>query len=196
MQRKIWTVAGLAVLSAGLGLGGSAHAADSYVLDAMHTSVSFKVRHLDISWTHGRFNDVAGKLIIDKATPANSSFELTIKVGSIDTNNKRRDGHLLSPDFFNEKQFPLITFKSTAVKPLIGGDGYTVTGDFMLHGVTKTITISVKGGKEAEFPKGVKRVGFSTDDLSLKRTTFGMDKLIQAVGDEVQIAISFEATKK
>jgi polyisoprenoid-binding protein YceI len=192
MRSKKLVVTALVVLALGL-VSGTRARADAYALDAMHTAVSFKVQHLGLSWTHGRFNDVDGNFTIDKETPANSSFELTIKVGSIDTNNKKRDGHLLSPDFFNAKQYPVIAFKSTGVKAIDGG--YSVTGDFTLHGVTKSITIPLKGGKEAELPKGVKRTGFSTD-LILKRTLFGMDKLIQAVGDDVHIAISFEGTKK
>ena len=36
--------------------GRLALAADEYDYDLVHSSVSFKARHLDISWIHGRFN--------------------------------------------------------------------------------------------------------------------------------------------
>ena len=49
-------------------------AADEYDYDLVHSSVSFKARHLDISWIHGRFNDVSGKFIIDRDDAAKSSF--------------------------------------------------------------------------------------------------------------------------
>src|SRR5438445_11716893 len=84
--------------------------ADDYKIDGVHSSVSFKVGHLGISWIHGRFNQVSGEFTVDGN---NSSFGLTIKADSVDTGNSKRDGHLKSPDFFNVKQFPLITFKST-----------------------------------------------------------------------------------
>jgi polyisoprenoid-binding protein YceI len=118
---------------------------------------------------------------------------LTIKAGSIDTANPKRDGHLKSPDFFNVKQYPTIVFKSTAVKAI--KDGYEVTGGLTMHGVTKSVSFRLTGGAKAEFPKGVHRTGFSTE-LVLKRSDFGMDRFTQALGDDVHIAISFEGVKK
>jgi polyisoprenoid-binding protein YceI len=192
MRRRFLAGAFLVALASFLAVPAPARA-DEYVLDAMHTSVYFKIEHIGISWTYGRFDDVNGTFTIDKDDPSKSSFTLTIKTESIDTNNKKRDDHLRSPDFFNAKQFPTITFTSTAVKPVAGG--LDVTGDFTLHGMTKSITVPLKGGKEAEFPKGAHRKGFSTE-LTLKRTDFGMDKLVGAVGDEVVIGISFEGIRK
>jgi polyisoprenoid-binding protein YceI len=166
--------------------------ADDFALDAMHSGVTFKISHLGLSWIYGRFNDFSGDLTLDPDT-GKCAFAMTIKAESIDTNNAKRDEHLRSPDFFNAKQFPVITFKSTSVKAVDGG--YEVTGDFTMHGVTKPITFPVLGGRKAEFPKGVQRTGYTTE-LTLKRSEFGMDKFAEALGDEVRISISFEATKK
>jgi polyisoprenoid-binding protein YceI len=183
---------GLAV-SLALVMTAPARAADKFEIDPVHTSVSFKIPHVGISWIHGRFNEYSGSFTIDKANPSASSFALAIKIESIDTNNKKRDGHLRSPDFFNAKQFPTMSFKSTSVKAVNGG--YEVTGNLTLHGVTKPITFTLKGGKEVEFPKGTRRIGFSTD-LQLKRSAFGMDKFVPAAGDEVDITISLEGVKQ
>lgn len=167
--------------------------ADDFALDAGHTGVTFKISHLGLSWTYGRFNKIEGSFVIDAANPAASSFNLAIAVDSLDTNSKQRDDHLKSPDFFNAKQFPGITFTSTSVRPVNGG--YEVAGDLTLHGVTRPITMLLLGGKTAEFPKGVVRTGFSTD-LKLQRTHYGMEKMTEAIGDDVHISISFEGTKK
>jgi len=167
--------------------------ADDYTVDDAHTAVVFKVEHLGLSWVHGRFNDVSGSFTIDKDDPAKSSFTLTVKAESIDTGNAKRDQHLRSPDFFNVKQFPLLSFKSTSVKAV--KDGYEVTGDFTLHGETQSITFALKGGKQAEFPKGVQRTGFTTN-LAIKRSDFGIKMFKGAVGDEVHISVSFEGVKK
>jgi polyisoprenoid-binding protein YceI len=166
-------------------------AAENYTVDAAHTSVTFKISHLGLSWTHGRFNDVAGSFVVD-ADPAKSSFTLNIKPESIDTGNRQRDDHLRSPDFLNVKQFPAMSFKTTAVKA--ASDGYDVTGDFTMHGVTKSIKFNLTGGKTAEFPPGTKRTGYSTD-LVLKRTDFGVGAA-GPIGDEVHVSISFEGTSK
>jgi polyisoprenoid-binding protein YceI len=163
--------------------------ADDYKVDPVHSAVSFKVGHLGIGWIHGRFNKVSGEFTIDGNS---SSFGLTIKADSVDTGNVGRDGHLKSPDFFNAKQFPLITFKSTAVKKI--DDGYEVVGDLTMHGKTNSITMNLTGGKTIDF-KGKQLVGFSTQ-LSLKRTDYGMTRLVPAAGDEVRIDISLEGMKK
>ncbi len=150
-----------------------ASAADEYDYDLVHSSVSFKARHLDISWIHGRFNDVAGKFVLDRDDASKSTFSLTIKTESVDTANEGRDKHLRQPDYFDTKQFPTIKFKSTRVKAIDGG--YEVTGDFTMHGTTNKITLIMMGGKEHVF-KDVKRVAFSTE-LSLKRSDYGFDKI-------------------
>jgi polyisoprenoid-binding protein YceI len=167
--------------------------ADDYAIDQDHTSVSFQIAHLDLSYVHGRFNQTSGTFTVDRANPEKSRFEVVIPVDSLDTNNKKRDTHLLGTDFFDARKYPQITFRSKSVKAV--KEGFEVSGDFTMHGITRPITFTLKGGKEAEFPKGVQRIGFSTE-LVIKRTQFGMDKLVGPVGDEVYIAISFEGVKK
>ncbi len=182
-------VAGLFYLAS----GGPVSAADEYAYDPVHSSISFKARHLDISWIHGRFNEAEGKFAIDKQNPAKSWFQLSIKVDSVDTANKARDEHLRQPDYFDAKQFPTIDFRSTSVKPVKGG--YEVTGDFTMHGKTKNVTLTFEGGKEAEF-MGTKRIGFSTQ-LAVKRSDFGFDKTqIGLIGDEALVYIDFEGAGK
>ena len=195
MMRRIFT---LCLMSLALTLScccvdRSASAADDYLYDLVHSSVSFKARHLDISWIHGRFNEVEGRFSLDRQDPAKSTFQLTIKADSVDTANAARDEHLRQPDYFDTKQFPTIEFKSTSVKAI--KDGYEVTGDFTMHGTTKEITFPLIGGREIE-SRDVKRVGFSTE-LKLKRSDFGFDKnAIGPIGDEAIIIIDCEGTRK
>jgi polyisoprenoid-binding protein YceI len=191
MRRLFATCAALTFL--GASIGAVAQAADVYTYDPVHSSVSFKARHLDISWIHGRFNQVEGAFSLDRDDPTQSKFQLTIHADSIDTANAARDEHLRQPDYFDTRQFPTIEFKSTSVKPVNGG--YEVTGDFAMHGKTKKITFVLLGGKEIEH-KGTKRVGFSTE-LSLKRSDFGFDKNnIGLIGDEALVIIDCEGMRK
>ncbi|MFM7058843.1 MAG: YceI family protein [Planctomycetota bacterium] len=167
--------------------------ADEYVYDAVHSSVSFKARHLDLSWIHGRFNNVDGRFSIDRQDPAKSAFQLTIQADSVDTANAARDEHLRQPDYFDTKQFPTIEFRSKKVKAIDGG--YEVTGDFTMHGVTREITIRLMGGREIE-SRGVRRVGFSTE-LRLKRSDYKFDpSAIGAIGDEAIVIIDCEGMIK
>jgi polyisoprenoid-binding protein YceI len=176
-----------------LACGQRAGAADEYDYDQVHSSISFKARHLDISWIHGRFNEAEGKFAIDKDDPSKSWFQISIKADSVDTANKARDEHLRQPDYFDTKQFPTIDFKSTSVKAVKGG--YEVTGDFTMHGKTKKVVLNLEGGKEREF-MGTKRIGFSTQ-VALKRSDFDFDKTqIGLIGDEALIYIDFEGARK
>lgn len=168
-------------------------AADQYEVDPTHTSITFLIGHIGLSECHGRFNTVSGNFVIDSTNPESSKFAITMDVASVDTNNKKRDDHLRSPDFFNAKQFPTLTFESTSVKPT--SDGYEVTGNLTLHGVTKPVKFMLRGGKTAEFPQGTLRTGFTTA-LAVKRSDFGMNNALEAIGDDVKILMSFEGIKK
>jgi polyisoprenoid-binding protein YceI len=170
-----------------------ARAADTYKIDPVHSSISFMISHVGISNIHGRFNDFSGSITIDQAHPARSSFALSIPINSIDTNNVKRDEHLQAPDYFNAKQFPTMSFQSTKVKAVDGG--YEVAGDLALHGVTKPVSLTLKGGdKVVEFPKGTKRIGM-VSTFSIKRSDFGVNAEPKALGDEVPIFIGIEAAK-
>jgi polyisoprenoid-binding protein YceI len=172
----------------------AARAADTFTVDPVHSSISFMIPHQEISYIHGRFNQFSGKFVIDRADPSKSSFTLSIKVESVDTNNAKRDEHLRAPDYFNAKQFPDMVFQSKSVKPIDGG--YEVAGELTLHGVTKDLTLVLKGGdKVVEFPKGTQRIGVVTTPV-IKRSDFGMNaELPKSLGDEVTINIGLEAAK-
>ena len=172
--------------------GGRARAGE-YALEAVHSAAVFRVSHLGLSWTHGRFKDLSGTFAVDARAPEATRFALAARVESLDTDNAKRDEHLKSPDFFNAKQYPTVAFRSTKVKPVEGG--YEVAGELTLHGVTRPLTITLKGGRTAEFPRGVQRTGY-VGEFTIKRSDFGMDKMLEAVGDEIHVQLSFEGTKK
>ncbi len=173
--------------------GAAARAGDTYTVDPVHSSISFMISHAGISNIHGRFNKFSGKITIDTADPDKSSFALSIPIDSIDTNNVKRDEHLRAPDYFNAKQFPTMSFQSTKVEAIDGG--YEVTGDLTLHGVTKTISITFKGGhKVVEFPKGVKRIGL-VSTFSIRRSDFGVNAEPTGLGDEIPISLGIEAAR-
>jgi polyisoprenoid-binding protein YceI len=192
MSHRVFLTIALAALVPLLGTASPAPA-DDYKVDPAHAGINFKIAHLGLSWIQGRFDEFSGEFTIDPSNPDKTSFALLINPASIDTNNQNRDGHLRSPDFLNVKQFPAMSFKSTAVLPIKGG--YEVTGDFTMHGVTKPVTFELLGGRSRQFPPGVSRTGFSAE-FPLKRTEFGISKFAPDVGEIVYVAVSFEGTRK
>jgi polyisoprenoid-binding protein YceI len=174
--------------------GATALAADTFSVDPVHSSISFMISHAGISFIHGRFDEFSGKFAIDKLDPARSTFALSIKTDSVDTNHKTRDEHLRESAFFDVKEFPAITFESSQVKPIEGG--YEVVGALTLRGVTRPITLTLKGGeKTVEFPKGTQRIGIVTT-TALNRSDFDMKAGLPSLGDEVLINIAIEAAKE
>jgi polyisoprenoid-binding protein YceI len=171
----------------------SANAADTFKLDPVHSFVLFSVQHLRIANTYGRFNDISGIVVFDKDNPSKSSVELSVPVASLDTHNSIRDQSLRSPDFFDAKQFPTMTFKSTNVEG--SGDTLTVSGDLTIHGVTKPMTVDFKKGGEGKGVFGEMRGGGETH-FTIKRSDFGMKFQQGAIGDEVNIILSLEGIKK
>jgi len=171
----------------------SANAADTFKIDPVHTFVLFSVQHLGIANTYGRFNDVSGTVVFDRDTPSKSSVELLVKVESLDTHSEIRERSLKSPDFFDVKQFPTMTFKSTKVEG--SGDTLTVSGDLTIHGVTKPMTVDFKKGGEGKGVFGEMRGGGETH-FTIRRSDFGMNFQQGAIGDEVNIILSLEGIKK
>ena len=182
-----------------LGTHASAQAPSTFEIDPVHSSVSFKVRHL-ISKVEGRFREFSGKVVGDPATRSGASVELAIKAASVDTGNADRDKHLRTADFFDVEKFPEITFKSTKIVAK-GGNRYEAVGTFTLHGVSKTLTVPVTLSGIAKDPWGGERAGFSIS-MTLDRKDFGINfnKALDAggmlLGDEVEVSIELEAVKK
>ena len=185
-----------AVVLTGVVLAGfpSLWAQEKYQVDGVHSTLIFKVKHLGVSNFYGRFNSISGNLTLDGADPAKSAVEVQVKAESIDTGNEKRDQHLRGPDFFNVKQFPAISFKSREVKKA-GENGYQVSGDLTLHGVTKPLTAQFTRTGTGKNFQGGEIAGFETT-FKLKRSDFGMSFMLQGLGDDIEVTLSVECAKK
>lgn len=163
-----------------------------WVVDPVHSSVVFRVKHANAAWFKGSFDVVNGSLSLDPAKPEAGKVQLTIPVASIDTNDGKRDDHLKGPDFFQAKENPEITFVSSKIAKK--GEALEVTGKLAMAGKSKDVTIVVEKTGEGEFYG--KRVGYSTT-FTIKRSDFGMtygvDKNV--LGDDVTLMIDLEMTQ-
>lgn len=174
-------------------------ATDTYVVDKNHSEATFKVRHM-MSKVSGKFDDFAGKVTLDEAKPAASSVEFTIKTASINTGTPDRDKHLRSADFFDAEKYPEITFKSTKIAPTKTKNVYSVTGNFTMHGVTKSMTVPVEFLGFAKDPWGSQRASFTlTSRLNRKDYGVNWNKALDngslLVSDDVDIEVNLETAK-
>lgn len=169
-------------------------APQAYSLDPSHSTVAFVLDHMGYAKMLGRFNSVAGDIQFDKDAVEKSSVKVTIDAASVDTNHAKRDEHLRSPDFFNAKEFPKLTFISTVIEKT-GDKSGRMTGTLTLLGVSKPVVLDVTFNKDANSPVSKKdTVGFSARG-TLKRSDFGMKYGVPAIGDDVTLMIEVEAVK-
>ena len=169
-----------------------------YKVDTAHSGVAFSIRHF-VSNVPGRFKDFEGTIKYDKANPAASSVEFTVKSASIDTANNDRDEHLRSPDFFEAAKHPSWSFTSTKVAAK-DADTLDVTGNLTIKGVTKEVTLPVDFLGTVATPRGEK-AGFETS-FTVNRKDYGItwNRLLDAggavLGDDVKVTITIEANRQ
>ncbi len=187
------TTAVVASLVGVLASAALAPAQTNFKIDNVHSFVLFKVGHLGVSNAWGRFNDPQGIVVWDDNDPSKGKVEVTLQADKIDTGNAKRDQHLKSPDFFNAKQFPTLTFKSNAITKK-GEAEYEVSGDFTVHGVTRPMTLTVRKIGEADTQMG-HRAGWETS-FTVKRSDFGMNFMPGGIGDEVTMHVAIEGVRE
>lgn len=173
--------------------------AAEYKIDPDHSRATFKVRHLGISWVPGIFSKVEGTFSFDDKDIKASKAEAKIEVSSIDTQNKKRDDHLKSDDFFSASKFPFITYTSKSIKD-ISGNKFIVVGDLTIRGVTKPIELNAEFTGAVKDPWGNDRAAFQAES-KLNRKEFGLqwNQLLETgalvVGEEILISIEVEGIK-
>jgi polyisoprenoid-binding protein YceI len=177
-----------------------AHAQSStWKIDPAHSAAGFTVRHMGLSNVHGRFGGVTGQITLNPADLSKSSVKATIDTTTVDTGVAPRDTDLKSPNFFEVAKYPTMTFVSTSVTK--NGDGYTITGDLTMHGVTKQVVLAMDPpSKELTMGKQTRR-GFDAT-TSIHRQDFGLNwggalKSGDAmIGDDVKVTLEVEAAKE
>lgn len=167
--------------------------AETYEIDPIHSFALFKIKHLNLGYVWGRINGPTGTFQIDEADPSRSSVSIELQSENVDTHVAKRDQHLKSPDFFNAKEFPTITFKSRSVKKT--GETFAIAGSFTLLGTSKDITVHLTRVGVGGDPSSGIRMGFD-GTFTIKRSEFGMRTMLDTIGDDVQIHISFEGLRK
>lgn len=164
----------------------------AYNVDGTHSAVLFQVKHFNAALFYGQFLSVKGDVVLDGRS--NSSINVEVATDSVFTNNKKRDDHLRGPDFFDAKQFPKLSFKSTKVTKLLAGR-YRVTGNLTLRGKTKVVKFFFRITGEGKDPWGNDRIGGHAE-LTIKRSDFGINYMPKGLSDDVKLIISLEAIKK
>ena len=173
-------------------------AAGTWRIDASHSSVNFKVKHLGLAKTRGRFTRFEGTVEIGE-DPADTVVSVEIDAASVETHDPKRDEHLSGPDFFDVEHHPSLSFRSTRVSSRDGG--CTLEGDLTVAGVTRPVVLDVAYEGVAVDPWGGTRAGFTAAG-QLNRGDWGLswNAVLDAggflVGKTVTIELDVELVKR
>ena len=130
-------------------------------VDKKASSVGFEATELLFVGVDGSFSDFSGTITVlgDRITAINGE----VTVLSLNTDNERRDDHLLSSDFFYEVKYKSILFRSTEIRK------NTVRADITIKDITKPVTFTMEKIEVSEQGVKIKLSGV------VDRTAFDID---------------------
>ncbi|PIQ82293.1 MAG: polyisoprenoid-binding protein [Candidatus Omnitrophica bacterium CG11_big_fil_rev_8_21_14_0_20_64_10] len=175
--------------------------AASYTLDADHTTIQFKIRHL-LTPVAGSFNQLEGSFDYEPDHPESWKVQAVIQAASIDTRVSQRDEHLRSADFFEAEKYPTITFESRKISGYDKAAGAAkLEGDLTIRGITRPVILDLEIHGVADDPWGNTRAGFTATG-KINRKDFGLNwnQALETgqllVGEEVQILLEVEGIRQ
>lgn len=170
-------------------------AADRYELDPVHTRIVFFVQHAGFSRAIGTFSGINGTLMFDPDDPASATVQATVPIASLELGDAKWRDKVLDPTFFNVKKFVEATFVSTSVAVIDAGK-LRVSGELTVHGVQQPVVLEVQLNDAKRHPLTLRTTAGFSARTTLSRGAFGMKKWKKLVGDEVEVVIEVEATRK
>ncbi|MBE0651644.1 MAG: YceI family protein [Bacteroidales bacterium] len=169
-----------------------------WVLDPAHSELMFKVKHMMIANVKGEFRTFHAE--IDGEDILKANVRVKIDAASIFTNEKDRDNHLKSADFFDVENNKELVFESTSFEKA-DDENYKLKGLLSIKGVSKEITLNVEFGGINKDPWGNEKAGFSLEG-KISRKDWGLtwNAALETggvlVSDEVRISAEVQFAKQ
>jgi polyisoprenoid-binding protein YceI len=165
-----------------------------YQFDPVHSQVMFFADHLGFSHPMGRFGAPTGSFQFDPDDWASASVDATIEVASLDLGDAAWQRKMLSDEFFDAAAHPTMRFVSERIEPT-GKDTLRIHGQLTLRGVTRPLTLETRVNRIGRHSFSMKYVAGFSATATLKRSDFGMTRLLAAVGDEVELRFEIEGIR-
>jgi polyisoprenoid-binding protein YceI len=166
--------------------------AGEWRLDEGHASVTWRIRHLGLSWYTARFDRADASLSFDPANPDLAQLTATVDAASVSTGDPDFDETLRGRGWFDARTYPQITFVSERID-VTGETTGRVFGTLTLKGVSRPAILETEfyGGLFNPL-EGRQALGFGAD-LVIDRTDFDVGRLPgNFIGDEVVLRIEAE----
>ncbi|MET0458021.1 MAG: YceI family protein [Ilumatobacteraceae bacterium] len=161
----------------------------TYPIDTTHSQIAFSIRHLGISTIRGTFDTYRGELCVG-ADLAGTVVAVAADTASINSGNRWRDEHMFGPEWLDVDDHPEMAIRSTSITESV--DGYTMTGDLTIKGITNPVTFDVVYHGSNTFPMdGSTHFGFEATG-SVMRSAFGVSTAIPLLSDEVKLFLDVQ----
>ncbi len=157
----------------------------NWKIDSETADVKFKMQAHG-SELIGNFKTAKGDIIFDEINLSKASIKCEIKVSDINTGNDMRDNHLLSKNWFNAKEFPLITFVSDSVYK--NNSQFITTGKLTVKGIAKPATIPFSF-------TAITDGGLFTGQFKLSMNDFDVPKADDTDSDEITVLLNIPVKK-
>jgi polyisoprenoid-binding protein YceI len=175
-------------------------AKQQWTVDAGHSELGFKIRHLMITNITGKFTGFTVEAETEEEDFMTAKVKTSVDVDTISTGNDDRDKHLRSPDFFDVNKYRYITFVATKYENIDNDGSYALYGDLTIRDVTKNIKLDVEFGGVVKDPWGNTKAGFTING-KINRKDFGLNwnAVTEAggimVSDDVKILCEIQLIK-
>jgi polyisoprenoid-binding protein YceI len=142
-------------------------------IDTTHSNIGFKIKHMMFTNVKGNFNSYSASVEMPESNFEKAKLTFEADASSINTNNADRDNHLKSADFFDAEQFPTVKFESTNISKK-SDNGYAVTGNLTMHGVTQPVTLNAEYSGLMKDPWGNTKLALSLEG-KVNRKEWGLN---------------------
>jgi polyisoprenoid-binding protein YceI len=176
-------------------------ATTKWLLDPAHSEIQFKVKHLMITTVTGSFKEFSAEVETQGEDFSAGIISFQASAKSIDTNDKQRDAHLKSADFFDVEKFPVIYFQSSGFEKGDDDNNFQLSGNLTIKEVTRPVKLNVEFGGVAKDPWGNVKAGFSLEGkINRKEWNLNWNAALESggllVSDDVRISCEVQIVKQ
>lgn len=169
--------------------------AQRYVIDPMHTFVTFEVLHFGTSTVRARFDRTVGHVLLDRDARSGEA-RITVDSASVNSGVTDFDKHLKSKDFLDVSRHREAVFEGTTFR-FDGERVSAVEGTLTLLG--KTLPVSLEAIRFNCYDNPILKAEVCGGDFetTIRRSQWGMTWGIDmGIPDDVRLTIQIEAARQ
>lgn len=161
-----------------------------YAIESANSKIEFKVRNHATQVT-GRFEVFEGTILFDPESLGKCKATAEINAGSVNTENQKRDNHLMGEDFFKIYDFPSLKFESTCWEQAQNEGEFRISGNLTILGISIPVILDTTFLGESEDRRGKLAKWHATTIIN--RTDWGITYGPVIIGKKVEISLEIQA---